>query len=1800
MTTEPKDVLEQNVTTLLETGGEAPKLDDLAKARIRAKLVTAHASATPVGKRRSPMIAVGLGLAATAAAALIVTRVVGGGAGTGTATGIGTDTTSQLADGTTWIAEPGATVTVLGTRHVRVEGAALLDVAPGKGTFVVETQRGRIEVLGTRFLVDASRDRTTAAVVRGQVKLATSDGDVLLHAGEQGVAEPGRPPTRGPAPRLSHLASWAAQARHRDEKDVQPIHHGTLFARDPGVRSHPPWGDEYPLPLKKLGVDVVVENQVARMALDQTFHNDAEQTLEGVYRFAIPPDAALQRLAMYVDGKLTESAVVERMRARRIYEELVYRRVDPALLEWAGTGRLSLRVYPLPARQDKRLMLAYTQSLPKLYSDWTLSVPLPEIDGPVGEVAFGVTIKGCANCEVTSTSHKVTVEHKGEDSIVSYHNTSETIGDSLVLHVRDARQATQVARHDSGGDSYLMVRAPAELPRNAQAYRPRTWVVLDDVSASRGVMERRAQADLIDAFMHELDENDQVSVIAFDVTARQKLAPTRVLDVDRRALRKALQEEGDVGATDFGVALEAATKALSGVAPDDAMLVYLGDGVITSGAKNLDALRAQLVGKAHFIGVGVGDGPDTQTLETLAGATGGYATTIDLADDVAWRAFDLIAALHTARVTGVEARLVDASGAHVPAALYLKSPQLADGEELELVAKLAGGKTPAAVELTGTLSGAPWTKTVVLPSTGGTTGGYLPRTWAQRHIAARMLAKHEAIAMTPCTPGPSTLCPTEAEAREKRDETIRQEVIGLGKKYFLLSRHTSLLVLENDAMYAQYGVTKGAGDTWAPYAMPQTVPVVTTAAVIKPSDVAEDAELVRAPIPVFYDDGGYGGRWGGMDDGDLSGGLLDLQQQARGFGMIGHGAGTGSGYGVGGGVRTRSSLGLGQPGPSMPETGGAVPAGVTASGGDQPMELAEGTMGKKLHDEERSFDRAPAAEAKAQRASVASDEIVGGFGYGRGGGGFGTIGTGGTRDRRSAFWSGPMVAQRFTYPTDGSFDDLTSFVPALLADDSDAWRTRLTAIGGGERKPHAIDDAATRLLTRARKALPTGVYRWDDLEIAVDDAHRMGWRRTTDTALTETASFDGATWTRRYPELGLDVTRSFTDDDVALALAYLPLWIAEPAHYARWFEVRAKGPRQLTLAKAGQGAAKVVFVLDFDDKDHLTAIHDGDGLELLRVTWGDTGPVAAKVAGQDVSVGYTGQAIGNAAAWAHGTTNPGVVVELPAHLPAYWQGKLAAETAGSAAWRRVQRQRMVSFAALNDRTGVFAAYDALRTNGGVELGDLALGSGGIATFTTDAQFTQALAPFADPAALPQCGILGPPCRNGSQVVGDPRPALARYLVASRAYGKAPRPERLAPESTTGLVGALWQLRHVTALFAANQGKAAVDKLLAMSTSALQLRLIGAATIANRWDVKPEDLGRAWDAVAVGPYKNVARAQAAIGMANHGAIDAAVERVANLVADLDLRALPPRLDQLVYRVQQSRRGPAGWQLIWTAWRDRVLAGTSYDHVMSLVTIANQQRSDLPAIFARAVELAGGDIDKKVAIARIAVAYNMSAYAQTVIDPLLKAHGTRELYQLAASMAVAQGRMADALDHLEAAQAAAGDEAVNIATVRTELGQIITVAREVAVQSSGAAREAAVKRAMIWGARWRAIDAGNPDIDQQLGELQLAVGNSAEAWRQLSTVIERDPMAGTGYTTVAETFERRGKVEEALPFWQQAIVIDQTNPTPRLRKAQALIALGRTAEGDALLQEIVNRKWHDLWSNVPYQAKYLLERGKPMRR
>jgi predicted Zn-dependent protease len=266
------------------------------------------------------------------------------------------------------------------------------------------------------------------------------------------------------------------------------------------------------------------------------------------------------------------------------------------------------------------------------------------------------------------------------------------------------------------------------------------------------------------------------------------------------------------------------------------------------------------------------------------------------------------------------------------------------------------------------------------------------------------------------------------------------------------------------------------------------------------------------------------------------------------------------------------------------------------------------------------------------------------------------------------------------------------------------------------------------------------------------------------------------------------------------------------------------------------------------------------------------------------------------------------------------------------------------------------------------------------------------------------------------------------------------------------------------------------------------------------------------------------------------------------------------------------------------------------VLSLLPLAGAHPIDVPAILARAVALAGDDVDRVVSIARLAMNYGHAAYGHSLVEPLVKKHPTRELHQLVGGIALQQGKHADALSHFEKAFELGGDEAVNLSMLRSELTQIISIARQLAVQSQGADRTKAVKRALSWGAKWRAIDSGNPQIDQTLGDLLLAVGDTKEAWRYLSTMIERDPMSGEGYAAVAQAFETQGRVAEAVDYWHGALILDQTNPTPRMRKAQALIALGKTVEGDTLLAEIAGRKWHARWDGIVYQVKALIERAK----
>ncbi|NUN53265.1 MAG: hypothetical protein HUU06_10845, partial [Planctomycetaceae bacterium] len=118
-------------------------------------------------------------------------------------------------------------------------------------------------------------------------------------------------------------------------------------------------------------VRVDVRDGLARTTIEEAFQNDTGTVLEGRYAFPLPPDASISRLALYVGDELVEGEVVERPRAARIFKSIVddtVRPRDPALLEWVSASEFSLKIFPIPAKGRRKVVLAYDQPLAEVDS----------------------------------------------------------------------------------------------------------------------------------------------------------------------------------------------------------------------------------------------------------------------------------------------------------------------------------------------------------------------------------------------------------------------------------------------------------------------------------------------------------------------------------------------------------------------------------------------------------------------------------------------------------------------------------------------------------------------------------------------------------------------------------------------------------------------------------------------------------------------------------------------------------------------------------------------------------------------------------------------------------------------------------------------------------------------------------------------------------------------------------------------------------------------------------------------------------------------------------------------------------------------------------------------------------------------------------------------------------------------------------------------------------------------------------------------------------------------------------------
>jgi len=549
-------------------------------------------------------------------------------------------------------------------------------------------------------------------------------------------------------------------------------------------------------------VNVTIAGQTATTEIDQVFRNHNHFVVEGTYMFPLPEDSAISNLVLYVNGKPMSAELLDRDKARQIYESIVRSQKDPALLEYVGREMFRASIFPIPANGDTRVTITYSQLLRRDAGMATYRYPLNTekfSSRPLQEVAVVCDITGATKLgSIVSPSHPIEVVRKDDTHAkVSWEARNVTPDKDFYLYIgsADAAGGMTLATHlgqDPEGTFLLMI-SPAAVEAQ-QKPTPKDVVFVLDTSGSMAEGGKHKQAiRALRQCLGRLRSDDRFGVVAFSTEARAWRDQLAAADDEAVKLADAWVAALEArGGTAIEEALAAALKMVTPpsappVKPGDparpAYVVFITDGAPTIGERDpdrlLDGVKKQAPGNARIFCLGVGEDLNSYLVDKLADQHRGAREYVTGTEDVEQKISAFYDKIAFPVMTDLRLELVGLETQDVyPRAL----PDLFRGSQLTVLGRYKGAAGQYAVRVTGRVGGETHTLVYEAAFDGKSVGGeLLPRLWAVRKIGYLL---------------------EEIRLRGETPE-VKAEVVRLSKQYGVMTPYTSYLVVEDEVREVQ-------------------------------------------------------------------------------------------------------------------------------------------------------------------------------------------------------------------------------------------------------------------------------------------------------------------------------------------------------------------------------------------------------------------------------------------------------------------------------------------------------------------------------------------------------------------------------------------------------------------------------------------------------------------------------------------------------------------------------------------------------------------------------------------------------------------------------------------------------------------------------------------------------------------------------------------------------------------------------------------------------------------------------------
>lgn len=550
-------------------------------------------------------------------------------------------------------------------------------------------------------------------------------------------------------------------------------------------------------------VNAAVKDQVATVSVTSVFHNPNQWQVEGVYLFSLPADANVNQFSMQMGGKEMAAELLDAQKAREIYEGIVRRNQDPALLELVGYRTLQARIFPIPPHGDATITVSYTHVLQADRGLIRFQAPLfaraTAPDKPLSKASIAVTIESRSPIKaIFSPTHAVDIARKDAHTArATFEATNYAGASEFALYFAPAEAAlgaSLLCFRDGAEDGvFMLVLSPGFIVTQDNVLPKDIVFVLDRSGSMAGDKIRQAREALSYCIEH-LNEKDRFTIVDFATDVRE--FESSLVDASRenrmRAVRYAsgLQASGGTNISDALTAALAKLERKEGRIP---MVLFVTDGLPTVGDTNYDSIirlaREHNRAGARLFVFGVGLDVNTFLLDTLSEQNRGTREYVQPQEDLQAK----VAGLYEKVCSPVFGDItMTAEGVKLHDVYPRQIPDIFRGGQLVLLGRYSGSG-PSKLTFKGVLAGRPTELSYELNfAERETAPDCLPRLWAGRKVMYLL----DQIRLT-----------------GRADREIVDEIVALGKRYGIVTPYTSFLIVEEDADHL--GQMKGQGEKLA-------------------------------------------------------------------------------------------------------------------------------------------------------------------------------------------------------------------------------------------------------------------------------------------------------------------------------------------------------------------------------------------------------------------------------------------------------------------------------------------------------------------------------------------------------------------------------------------------------------------------------------------------------------------------------------------------------------------------------------------------------------------------------------------------------------------------------------------------------------------------------------------------------------------------------------------------------------------------------------------------------------------------